>query len=31
MAEKHIQEHEWAKANRKEQADYWNWRHSHPD
>ena len=31
MTEKHIQEHEWAKANRKEQADYWNWRHSHPD
>ena len=31
MVEKHIQEHEWAKANKREQADYWNWRHSHPD
>jgi hypothetical protein len=31
LTEKHVQEHEWAKANRKEQADYWNWRHNHPD
>ncbi len=31
LAEKHRKDHEWAKANAKEQAEYWNWRHSHPD
>jgi len=31
LAEKHRKEHEFAKANEKEQAEYWNWRHSHPD
>ena len=23
--------HEFTKASKKEQNDYWNWRHSHPD
>jgi len=23
--------HEWAKANRREQREYWAWRHDHPD
>jgi hypothetical protein len=31
LAEKHRKEHEFAKASRKEQDEYWNWRHSHPD
>lgn len=31
LAEKHRDDHEFAKANRKEQNEYWNWRHSHPD
>ncbi len=31
LAEKHRKEHEFAKANEKEQAEYWEWRHSHPD
>jgi hypothetical protein len=31
LAENHRKDHEFAKANRKEQAEYWNWRHSHPD
>jgi Ni/Co efflux regulator RcnB len=31
LAEKHRKDHEWAKADKKEQSEYWNWRHSHPD
>jgi hypothetical protein len=31
LAEKHRKDHEFAKANRKEQSEYWNWRHAHPD
>ena len=31
LAENHRKDHEFAKANRKEQAEYWNWRHEHPD
>ena len=31
LAEKHRDRHEFAKANKKEQEEYWNWRHSHPD
>jgi hypothetical protein len=31
LAEKHRKDHEFAKANKKEQAEYWNWRHAHPD
>ena len=31
LAENHRKDHEFEKANKKEQADYWKWRHSHPD
>jgi hypothetical protein len=23
--------HEFSRSNKKEQSDYWNWRHAHPD
>jgi len=29
--EKHIAHHEFSNADEKERADYWNWRHAHPD
>jgi hypothetical protein len=31
LAEKHRKDHEFSKAEEKEQQEYWNWRHSHPD
>jgi hypothetical protein len=31
LAENHRQEHEFTKADKNEQSDYWNWRHNHPD
>jgi uncharacterized protein YjbJ (UPF0337 family) len=31
LGEKHIQVHAWTKAPAREQQDYWNWRHDHPD
>jgi hypothetical protein len=31
LVENHRDSHEYAKANKKEQAQYWNWRHAHPD
>jgi hypothetical protein len=31
LNEHHRKYHDFAKANRKEQEGYWNWRHSHPD
>jgi hypothetical protein len=27
----HQKPHEFKKANKKEQTNYWNWRHDHPD
>lgn len=27
----HRNDHEYSKSNRKEQGEYWNWRHAHPD
>jgi len=27
----HKKSHEYAKSNKREQNNYWNWRHSHPD
>jgi hypothetical protein len=31
LVENHRSSHEYAKASRKEQSQYWNWRHAHPD
>jgi hypothetical protein len=31
LVENHRDSHEYAKANKKEQSQYWNWRHAHPD
>jgi len=27
----HRDHHEYAKSNKKEQGEYWDWRHAHPD
>ncbi|MBZ5726421.1 MAG: hypothetical protein LAP87_15650 [Acidobacteriia bacterium] len=29
--ERHHKFHEWSKASRREQSEYWRWRHDHPD
>ena len=31
LTENHRNPHEFSKANKKEQSEYWNWRHAHPD
>ena len=31
LTENHRRPHEYAKANKREQSQYWNWRHAHPD
>jgi hypothetical protein len=31
LTENHRESHEYAKSNKKEQSEYWNYRHSHPD
>lgn len=31
LAENHRKDHEFAKADRKQQQEYWKWRHEHPD
>jgi hypothetical protein len=31
LVENHRDSHEFAKSNKKEKSQYWNWRHSHPD
>jgi hypothetical protein len=31
LEEKHMAYHEWSKASRREQREYWAWRHQHPD
>jgi hypothetical protein len=31
LSENHRKSHEYAKSHKKEQSEYWNWRHSHPD
>jgi hypothetical protein len=31
LQEKHREYHEWSKASRREQQEYWNWRHEHHD
>jgi hypothetical protein len=31
LTENHRNSHEFAKANKKEQSQYWKWCHNHPD
>jgi hypothetical protein len=31
LVENHRKSHQFSTANRKEQSQYWNWRHRHPD
>jgi hypothetical protein len=31
LTENHKNHHDYAKASKKEQGQYWDWRHSHPD
>ena len=31
QTENHRNSHEFKKSNRKEQSEYWKWRHEHPD
>ncbi len=31
LQEHHKKYHDFAKAKKSEQKDYWNWRHAHPD
>lgn len=31
LVEKHRKDHEFKDAKKNEQAEYWNWRHAHPD
>jgi hypothetical protein len=31
LEERHLRDHDWEKASRKERQEYWNWRHEHPD
>jgi hypothetical protein len=31
LSDNHQKNHEFAKSSRREQGNYWNWRHSHPD
>ncbi len=31
LKEHHKKDHDWSKANKKEQANYWKWRDQHPD
>ena len=31
LKERHKKDHDWSKANKHEQADYWKWRDQHPD
>lgn len=31
LKEHHKKDHDWAKASKSEQRDYWKWRDAHPD
>jgi hypothetical protein len=31
LSENHRNSHEYTKAKKKEQSQYWKWRHAHPD
>jgi hypothetical protein len=31
QTDQHVKYHDYSKANKKQQSDYWNWRHQHGD
>jgi hypothetical protein len=31
LTNNHKKDHEFSKSSRREQSNYWNWRHAHPD
>jgi hypothetical protein len=31
ISENHRKHHEYSKAKKREQSEFWNWRHAHPD
>lgn len=31
LTNNHKKNHEFSKSSKREQANYWNWRHAHPD
>ena len=31
LSNNHKKNHEFSKSSKREQSNYWNWRHSHPD
>jgi hypothetical protein len=31
LSNNHRRPHEFAKSSKREQSNYWNWRHAHPD
>jgi len=31
LSNNHKKHHEFSRASKKEQSNYWNWRHDHPD
>jgi len=31
LSDNHRKDHEFATSSRREQGNYWNWRHAHPD
>jgi hypothetical protein len=31
LDERHSKDHDWSKASKREQRDYWKWRHDHMD
>jgi hypothetical protein len=31
LSDNHKKSHEFSKSSKREQSNYWNWRHSHPD
>jgi hypothetical protein len=31
LTNNHKKSHEYSKSSKREQSNYWNWRHSHPD
>jgi hypothetical protein len=31
LSDNHMETREYSKSSRRDQSNYWNWRHSHPD